>query len=191
MENDIFINTLQLDDQIEGVYFLKNAGIKKTSKGQAYLWATISDSSGAISAVKWSYNGSIGNEDKTGYVYIKGTVTSFKDKLQITLDRICPAAKPDDQEENADAPKKEKKQLYQHWVYVIACDSKFCEGEKIYIRSSHTPPYHTGVADINNARWFKALDTARKEAAYIKYGNPRIEQHKIYISEEALEIFEV
>lgn len=59
-------------------------------------------------------------------------------------------------------------------VYVISYDSLYNAGQRVYLRTS---PKRTGVSDIQKARRFSSLTTARNELTKIKKGNPRIEQH--------------
>ena len=190
MENSKLINTLKSDDQVEGVYFLKKADIKTTSKGIPYLWAVLSDSSGTVTAIRWNYEGSVSGADKGSYVHITGKVTTYNEELQITLGSICIAAS-DDREENADAPEKKKVYPSQRCAYVISYDSQYHEGQRLYLRLSGEQPTYSGVTDINDARWFRSLETAREKAKRMKHGNPRIERYEMVLSEAPLEIFDV
>lgn len=71
-------------------------------------------------------------------------------------------------------------------VYVISYDSKLNEGQRIYLRTS---PKRVGVADLQQARRFGSLKSARAEAEKLKLGNPRIERHEVKVMEDILATF--
>ena len=77
---------------------------------------------------------------------------------------------------------------HEHYqVYVISYDSLYYEGKRVYLKTS---PKRTGVSNIQEARRFGSLDTARKELAKIKMGNPRIERHSVSVDPTPYEVIE-
>lgn len=73
-----------------------------------------------------------------------------------------------------------------YFVYVISYDSKLHEGQRIYLQTS---PKRVGVEDIQHARRFGSLRSARDEAKKLKYGNPIIERHEVKVMEDILATF--
>ena len=55
MEYNKPIAQLNIGDEIEGFYILKNAAIKSSARGNPYLSATISDKTGSVDLKVWGY----------------------------------------------------------------------------------------------------------------------------------------
>ncbi len=83
-----YIDELQLGDEFEGYFVLKDAQSKMSSAGKPFLSATISDCSGDMDAKVWDYSGPVSTEDIGKVIAIMGTVTEFKGALQVTINRI-------------------------------------------------------------------------------------------------------
>ena len=88
MEYDKLICDLEVGDQIEGFYVLKNPQGRVTNTGKPFLAAAISDRTGMIEAKCWDYSGPVGAGDDGKVVKIRGTVSEFRGALQLTIDRL-------------------------------------------------------------------------------------------------------
>lgn len=88
MEYDKLICELDVGDQIEGFYVLKNPQGKVTNSGKPFLSAAISDRTGAIEAKCWDYAGPIGAQDDGKVLKIRGTVSEYRGALQLTIERL-------------------------------------------------------------------------------------------------------
>ena len=88
MEYEKMICDLEVGDQIEGYYVLKNPQGRVTNSGKPFLAAALSDRSGMIEAKCWDYAGPIGAGDDGKVIKIRGTVSEFRGALQLTIDRL-------------------------------------------------------------------------------------------------------
>ena len=88
MEYDKLICELDVGDQIEGFYVLKNPQGKVTANGKPFLTAALSDRSGTIEAKCWDYAGPIGASDDGKVIKIRGTVSEYRGALQLTIERL-------------------------------------------------------------------------------------------------------
>lgn len=88
MEYDKMICDLEVGDQIEGYYVLKNPQGRVANSGKPFLAAALSDRSGMIEAKCWDYAGPIGAGDDGKVIKIRGTVSEFRGALQFTIDRL-------------------------------------------------------------------------------------------------------
>ena len=87
MEYEKMICDLEVGDQIEGFYVLKNPQGRVATSGKPYLAAALSDRSGMIEAKCWDYAGPIGAADDGKVIKIRGTVSEFRGALQLTIER--------------------------------------------------------------------------------------------------------
>ena len=91
MIKDLFIN-----GNASGVYVVNNVSCGVSKTGQVFLNVTLQDKTGIIDAKKWSYSPSDLDIIKKGNVIrVDGTVKSFKDNLQISIDSAFIASKDD------------------------------------------------------------------------------------------------
>ena len=91
MIKDLFIN-----GNASGVYVVNNVSCGGSKTGQSFLNVTLQDKTGIIDAKKWSYSPSDLDIIKKGNVIrVDGTVKSFKDNLQISIDGAFIASKDD------------------------------------------------------------------------------------------------
>ena len=88
MEYDKLICDLDVGDQIEGFYVLKNPQGKITNSGKPFLSAAIGDRTGSIEAKCWDYSGPIGVNDEGKVIKIRGTVSEYRGALQLTIERL-------------------------------------------------------------------------------------------------------
>ena len=91
MIKDLFVN-----GNASGVYVVNNVSCGVSKTGQGFLNVTLQDKTGIIDAKKWSYSPSDLDIIKKGNVIrVDGTVKSFKDNLQISIDGAFIASKDD------------------------------------------------------------------------------------------------
>ena len=95
MEYEKMICDLEVGDQIEGYYVLKNPQGRVATSGKPYLAAALSDRSGMIEAKCWDYAGPIGTGDDGKVIKIRGTVSEFRGALQLTIERLRLAQEED------------------------------------------------------------------------------------------------
>jgi len=88
MEYDKLICELDVGDQIEGFYVLKNPQGKVSANGKPFLAAALSDRTGSIEAKCWDYAGPIGASDDGKVIKIRGTVSEYRGALQLTIERL-------------------------------------------------------------------------------------------------------
>ncbi len=88
MEYDKMICDLEVGDQIEGYYVLKNPQGRVANSGKPFLAAALSDRTGMIEAKCWDYAGPIGAGDDGKVIKIRGTVSEFRGALQLNIDRL-------------------------------------------------------------------------------------------------------
>ena len=91
MIKDLFVN-----GNASGVYVVNNVSCGVSKTGQGFLNVTLQDKTGIIDAKKWSYSPSDLDIIKKGNVIrVDGTVKSFKDNLQISIEGAFIASKDD------------------------------------------------------------------------------------------------
>lgn len=95
MEYNKMICDLEIGDQVEGFYVLKNPQGRVSNNGKPYLAAAISDRTGMIEAKCWDYAGPIGVSDDGKVIKVRGTVSEFRGALQFTIERLRLAEKAD------------------------------------------------------------------------------------------------
>lgn len=84
----IFTNSMELNDSIKGYYLLQDARVGTAKTCNDYLNMCLADRAGAIGGNQWDYCKSVTPADTGEIVYVEGTVTSYKDQLQIKVDAI-------------------------------------------------------------------------------------------------------
>ena len=95
MEYNRLVSDMDVGDEVEGFYVLKNALIKTSSAGKPFLTGFISDKSGDMELKVWDYPGPIGGGDDGKVVKIRGVVSEYRGSLQITISRIRLATEGD------------------------------------------------------------------------------------------------
>lgn len=98
------IAEMSVGDAVLGFYILKNAVLKTTFSNKPFLSAKIQDASGSLDMVIWDYTGPIGKADSNHIVKIMGTVTEYKDALQVSVNKIRLATDTDEIDVAALAP---------------------------------------------------------------------------------------
>ncbi|MFQ9149482.1 MAG: hypothetical protein ACLR5G_15020 [Eubacteriales bacterium] len=80
LEYNIAVADMAPGDNIEGFYILKDASIRTTSNGKAFLAGALSDSTGVIDLKVWDYTGPLGTDknDIGRVIKVRGEVGEFK-----------------------------------------------------------------------------------------------------------------
>ena len=79
-----------INEDVAGVYLLRNCAIKTSANGSSFLACSLSDNSGSIDAKFWNYTGPVGASasDDGKPVIVRGKVGEFKGVNQLTLSAI-------------------------------------------------------------------------------------------------------
>jgi 3'-5' exoribonuclease len=94
----LFIAELSPGDDVEALFALRTVDLKEYSGGKMITLELV-DRSGRINGVIWNGSSEIMRDLKPGRIFkVKGTVTTYKGKRQLTVDRILPETSfdPDD-----------------------------------------------------------------------------------------------
>ena len=85
----IQISDFKLGRSIQGFYLCKEKHLKHTRTGDLFLDMIFSDSTGTIPGKLWDFVDQFQNRFQSGDpVAVKGKVTEFNDKLQITVTKV-------------------------------------------------------------------------------------------------------
>ncbi len=84
----MYINEMNIGDQVEGFFILSNAFSKVAANGKPFLSAVLEDCSGTIEGKVWDYSGPISPSDIGAVIKIRGTVSEFRGIPQMNIDRI-------------------------------------------------------------------------------------------------------
>ena len=82
------IKDMKVDDAFEGFFLLKNPMAKTTQSGKAYLQANLADATGEIESIYWDYDENSLKKCAGNPVKVRGTVTEYNGKRQITISLI-------------------------------------------------------------------------------------------------------
>ncbi|NMA93821.1 MAG: HD domain-containing protein [Clostridiales bacterium] len=92
MSKEIFVNTLQVGEEIVGFFMIKLIGVKTGSNNKQYLDLILGDSTGEISGKKWDVSDDealrLANIFVGDLVKIKAKVTEWNGTKQLTVTRI-------------------------------------------------------------------------------------------------------
>ena len=88
MEYNRQLAYLEEKDVVEGFYILRSAQVRTASNGKPYLSAVLADASGSMDAKMWDYPGGFGAEEEGKIVKVRGEVSEFKGKLQMSIRRM-------------------------------------------------------------------------------------------------------
>ena len=87
----IWIKDLQDNDQIEGLYVVRQKKTGVTRKGDPFLSMVLADCTGEIEARVWDNATEVGSLFSEGdVVKVKGTVTTYKDQIQLVISSLEP-----------------------------------------------------------------------------------------------------
>ncbi len=89
IERPKFITDLKPGDHLIAFSVVRKLELRTKQNGQPYLMLELGDRTGRITAMLWDDAQSVSEKIAEGsIVKVKGTVSSYKDRLQLTLDRI-------------------------------------------------------------------------------------------------------
>ena len=101
---DMPIKELQPGDELEGYYILASAEPRMSKTNKPYLSGRLADSSGDIEFKLWDYAGPLGAADAGTIVKIRGQVSEYQGKPQLTIRRIRSAGDGDEYDLGALVP---------------------------------------------------------------------------------------
>lgn len=88
MDYNKSIYSMNIGDEVEGFYLLKDASIKTTTTGKSFLSGTIADVTGQMELKVWDYSGPLGTPDAGKIVWLRGEVGEYKGIPQFSAARI-------------------------------------------------------------------------------------------------------
>lgn len=92
----MFLNEMEIGDQVEGFFLLSNAFAKQAANGKPFLSVVLEDRTGTMEGKVWDYSGPVSPADIGAAIKIRGTVTEFRGANQMNIDRIRLAESGDD-----------------------------------------------------------------------------------------------
>lgn len=95
MEYNKLVSEMELKQEIEGFYLLKDAFVKTASNGKSFLSGFLADKSGSIELKVWDYSGPVGAASNGKVVKVRGEVSDFKGTPQFVAIRIRVAGEED------------------------------------------------------------------------------------------------
>ena len=120
---DIFVNTLQLDEEFTDFFMVKAIAIKVGSNKKNYLDVTLGDSSGEINGKKWDVTDdecvTLGNLKEGDIVKVKALVNEWNGIKQLRIARIRKTA-PQDELNMADFVKAAPEDPKEMYDYVLS-----------------------------------------------------------------------
>ncbi len=78
MQGQINIQELQVGDQIEGFYLLKDPQLKTAASGKPFLRMGLADRTGSVDSKVWDYSGPISAGDNGAVAFIQGSVSALR-----------------------------------------------------------------------------------------------------------------
>jgi 3'-5' exoribonuclease len=95
MEQDIRIADMNVGQQVQGFYVLKDIRCKTTTSGSPFISARLMDATGEMEAKIWNYSGPITEEDSCKVMLIRGEVSEYNGTPQFVIQKICLASADD------------------------------------------------------------------------------------------------
>lgn len=94
MAKSTFIEELREGDRIDEKFLVKSARLSETRAGKPYLILTVMDKSGELAGPVWDNAERIQEICQPGEcIHLKGSVQSYRDKLQLKVDEVAPVAR--------------------------------------------------------------------------------------------------
>ncbi len=86
-----FINALQEGDRVNDYFVVTRKDLRTQQNGGKFLGMVFRDRTGEIGGILWQNAAAIARQFETGdVVSVRGTVTSYQDRLQIRVDQVLP-----------------------------------------------------------------------------------------------------
>ena len=104
MLTDIPVTELQIGDDVQGFYIFRDPAHRTSAAGKPYLTARLTDRSGSVDMILWSYSGPLGPDDAGAVVKVRGHVNDFRGAPQLAVSRIRLATEEDEYDLTALVP---------------------------------------------------------------------------------------
>ena len=94
MRKKHFIDGLREGDRVDDLFLIKTARLAETRAGKPYLLLELCDRSGEISGPVWENAEKIARHCPVGgFIQLRGSVQSYRDKLQLRIEHTAPVAR--------------------------------------------------------------------------------------------------
>lgn len=115
------VRDMVVDDVVEGFFLLKSPTPKITQNGKNFLSFKLADASGEIEGIFWDYEGNLHENNAGRPVKVRGSVSDYNGKRQITVTQIRTAKEGDPVDMNALVPSApiDPKQTYSQLINLI------------------------------------------------------------------------
>ena len=91
-----YVSEIQPDRIITGTFLVQHKDIRQKKSGEPYLSLTLADRTGELDAKMWDNAADALNTFESGdFIQVKGLLQIFKNRLQLTVHKILPAAESD------------------------------------------------------------------------------------------------
>ncbi len=150
MKKNKFIEQLQEGERLEDVFLVKASRLSETRTGKPSLILEVGDKTGEISGPVWDNAERYTEMCRSGnFIFLKGLVQSYRDKLQLRIEEIKPIEKrevsladfvPSSQFDIAEMAAEAERiisSLENKWVRKLL--SRFFTDEKIWEKFKHAP----------------------------------------------------
>jgi len=98
------VREMEINDALEGFYLLKNPVPKTTQNGKSFLSFKLADATGEIEGLFWDYDGNLHETCNGRPVKVRGTVSEYNGKKEITVQQIRASKEGDPINMNALVP---------------------------------------------------------------------------------------
>ena len=86
-----YINDLQPNDNIEGIFLVAHKEVRQKKTGEPYLSLSLTDRTGEIDAKMWDNAAEvIPTFHHNDFVHVKGATQIFQNRLQLTVHKLRP-----------------------------------------------------------------------------------------------------
>lgn len=86
-----YVETLQEGDTLNDYFVAARKDLRDTQSGGKFLGMVLKDRTGEVGAILWNNAASIARNFELGdVVNVRGTVTTYQDKLQVRLEQVVP-----------------------------------------------------------------------------------------------------
>lgn len=101
-----FIATIQEGDAINDYFLAARKDLREQANGSKFLGMVFKDRTGEIGGILWNNAASIARQFEVGdVVNVRGTVTSYQDRLQVRVEQVLPLRESEyDTEDLIDSP---------------------------------------------------------------------------------------
>ena len=91
-----YVSSLQEGDQVNDYFLAARKDLREQSNGNKFLGMVFKDKTGEIGAILWTNAASVARLFEVGdVVNVRGTVSSYQDRLQVRVDQVLPLRESD------------------------------------------------------------------------------------------------